>query len=115
MSIGLEEEDKNKSKTKTMDQKKEKSSSLPKEVATTITTPISSSLPSAQSEIFDSSSDNAMSEMKQVADMTPDETRKVLPHVEEKQQLDPLTTSVDDDTIKKPILVLLWRSRPHKK
>ncbi len=53
--------------------------------------------------------------MKQVADMEPDEASKVFSHLEEKQQLDPLTTSVDDDTIKKPILVLLWRSRPHKK
>ena len=43
-----------------------------------------------------------MSEMKQVADMGPDDTSKVFSHVEEKQQLDPLTTSADD-TIKKAV------------
>ena len=102
ISIGLEE-DKNKLKTKTMDQKKEESLSLPKEVATTITTPISSSLPPAQSEVFDSSSDNAMSEMKQAADMGPDETNKVFSHVKEKQKLDTSTTGVDDDTATKAV------------
>ena len=35
--------------------------------------------------------------------MGPDEANKILIHVEEKQQLDPLTTSVDDDTIKRAI------------
>jgi hypothetical protein len=103
MSMGLREEDKNKSKTKTMDQKEDKSS-LPKEVATiTATTATSSPLLPAQSEVFDSSSDNAMSEMTQVAHMGPDEASKVFSHVEEKQQLDPLTTSVDNDIAKQTI------------
>lgn len=62
MSMGLGEEENNKSKTKTMDQRKDKSS-LPKEAArTTATTATTSSpLPPAQSEVCDSSSDNAMS------------------------------------------------------
>ena len=99
MSMGLAEggEDKKKLKTKTMDQKQDKSSS-PKKAATTTTT--SSPLPPAQSEVFDSSSDNAMSEMKQVAEMGPDEVSKVFSHLEEKQQLDPSTASIED-TIKK--------------
>ena len=42
-----------------------------------------------QSEVFDSSSDNAISVMK-VADMRPDETSKVFLHVDGNQQLDPL-------------------------
>ena len=98
MSMGLEE-DKKKLKTKPVDQKEEKPSS-PKEAVTTTT---SSRLTPPQSEVFDSSSDNAMSEMKQVADMGPDEATKIFSHVEEKQQLDPLTTSVDDDTNKRAI------------
>jgi hypothetical protein len=63
MSMGLGEEGENKSKTKTMDQRKDKSS-MPKEAASTTAT-ISSPLSPTQSEVFDSSSDNAMSEMKQ--------------------------------------------------
>ncbi len=95
MSIGLGEE--KKLKTKTMDQKEEKASS-PREVTTTASSPIptSTSLPPLQSEIFDSSSDNAMAEMKEVADMGPDETTRVFSQMEEKQQLDPLT-SINDD------------------
>jgi hypothetical protein len=100
MSMGLEGEDKNKSKTKTMDSKEEKPS-LPKETVTTTTT--FSQLASPESEVFDSSSDNAMSEMKQVADMGPDETSKVFSHVEEKQQLDPLTIGNNDDTVTKAV------------
>ena len=98
MSIGLGE-DKNKSKTKSMDQYEDKSS-LPKKAVITAT---SSPLPPDQSEVFDSSSDNAMSEMKQIADMGPDEASKVFSHVEEKQQLDPSTTSIDDDVAKKAV------------
>ncbi len=56
-----------------------------------------------ESEVFDSSGDNAMSEMKKVADMGPDETNKVFSHVEEKQQPDASTTSVDDDAAKKSV------------
>ena len=97
MSMGLEE-DKKKLKTKPMDQKEEKPSS-PKEAVTTTT---SSRLTPPQSEVFDSSSDNAMSEMKQVADMGPDDASKVFSRVEEKRQLDPLTTSADY-TVKKAV------------
>jgi hypothetical protein len=96
MSMGLGEGENNK-KTKTTDQRKDEPT-LPKE---TVTKAATTSLPlqPAQSEVFDSSGDNAMSEMKQIADMEPDEASKVFSHVEEKQQLDPLTT-VDDNTIK---------------
>ena len=48
--------------------------------------------------------------MKVAADMGPDETSKVFSHMEEKQQLDPSTASLNDN-IKKPILVIpsfLW-------
>ena len=38
-----------------------------------------------------------MSEMKVAADMGPDETSKVFSHVEEKQQLDPSTASLNDN------------------
>ena len=97
MSMGLGKEN-NKSKTKTMDQRKDKSS-LPKEAATTTATTAttSSPLPPAQSDVFDSSRDNAMPEMKEVADMRPDETSKIFSHVEEKQQLDPSNISINDD------------------
>lgn len=97
MSMGLE--DKKKLETKTMDQKQEKPS-LPKEGTTTTT---SSQLATPKSEVFDSSGDNAISEMKKVAGMGPDETSKVFSHLEEKQPLDPLTTSVNDDIIKRAI------------
>ena len=75
---GLGEEKKSRPNTK--DQKEEKPSS-PKKAVT-------SSQP-LQSEVFDSSSDNAISVMK-VADMRPDETSKVFLHVDGNQQLDPL-------------------------
>ena len=68
MSMGLGKEN-NKSKTKTMDQRKDAATTT----ATIATT--SSPLPPAQSDVFDSSRDNAMPEMKEVADMRPDETR----------------------------------------
>ena len=94
MSMGLREDKKLKPKT---DQKDEKPS-LPKPVTTA-----SPSQPTLQpEEVFDSSRDNTMSEMKKVADMGPDEASKVFSHVEGKQQLDPLTTSVDD-TIKRAV------------
>ena len=41
-----------------------------------------------------------MSEMKEIADMGPDNTSKVFSHVEEKQQLDPSIASIND-SIKK--------------
>jgi hypothetical protein len=96
MSMGLE--DKKKLKTKTIDQKEEKLSS-PKEAVTT-TAPSSQLATPPESEVFDSSSDNAMSEMKRVADMEPDEANKVFSHLEEQQQLGPSTASVDD-TVRK--------------
>ena len=105
MSMGLGEEENNKSKTKTKDQSKDEPT-LPKEstTATTATTATTSSpLPPAQSEVFDSSSDNAMSEMKQITDMEPGDASNVFAHVEEKQQSIPLSTSVDDDIIKRTI------------
>ena len=43
-----------------------------------------------------------MSEMKEVAVMKPDNTSKVFSHVEEKQQLDPSTISIND-SVKKAI------------
>ena len=74
-----------------MGQKEEKPTSS-KEAVTTTSSPLptSSASPPLQSEVFDSSSDNAMSEMKEVADMGPDETTRVFSHVEEKQQLESL-------------------------
>ena len=77
-----------------MDQKEEKPFS-PKEAV-----PTNTQLASPESEVFDSSSDIAMSEMKKAADMGPDETSKVFSHVEEKQHLDPSTASIND-SIKK--------------
>ena len=99
MSIGLGKEKKLKSKT--MDQKAEKPISL-KTVTTTsssLTASSKSSPLSPQSEVFDSSNDNAMSEMKEVDDMRPDKTAKVFLHIEEKQ-LDPISTSINN-SIKK--------------
>jgi hypothetical protein len=70
MSIGLGEE--KKLKNKIMDQKEEKPSSPKEAVTSSLSLPTSSPLPpQLQSEVFDSSRDNAMSEMKEVADMGP--------------------------------------------
>ena len=87
MSMGLGK-DKKKLNNKTKDQKEEKRSSV-KEAVSSAPQPI-------QTEVFDSSSDNAMSEMKEVADMGPDETTKVFHDVEGKEPLDPLTTNIND-------------------
>ena len=87
MSMGLGK-DKKKLNNKTKDQKEEKRSSA-KEAVTSAPEPI-------QTEVFDSSSDNAMSEMKEVADMGPDETTKVFHDVEGKEPLDPLSTNIND-------------------
>lgn len=95
MSMGLE--DKKKLKTETTNQKEDKSSSS-KEAITTTSSQLA---PSSKSEVFDSSSDNAMSEMKKVADMRPEETSKVFSQVEEKQQLDPSTLTANDLVRKK--------------
>ena len=96
MSIGLGGE--KKTKTKAMDQKEEKPSSPNEAVTSSSSLPISSPLPpQLQSEVFDSSKDSAMSELKEVADMGPDETSKVFSHVEEKQQVDPSNISINDD------------------
>jgi hypothetical protein len=99
MSIGLGKEKKLKSKT--MDQKAEKPISL-KTVTTTsssLTASSKSSPPSPQSEVFDSSNDNAMLEMKEVDNMRPDKTAKVFLHIEEKQ-LDLISTNINN-SIKK--------------
>jgi len=95
MSIGLGKEKKLKSKT--MDQKAEKPISL-KTVTTTsssLTASSKSSPPSPQSEVFDSSNDNAMLEMKEVDNMRPDKTAKVFLHIEEKQ-LDLISTNINN-------------------
>ncbi len=89
MSMGLGEE--KKSKTKTVDQKDEKPSS-----------PLPTSSSTLQPEVFDASRDKAMSEKKESADMTPDNRSKVFSRVEEKQQLDPSTISVNE-SVKKAI------------
>lgn len=99
MGIGLGKEKKLKSKT--MDQKAEKPISL-KTVTTTsssLTASSKSSPPSPQSEVFDSSNDNAMLEMKEVDNMRPDKTAKVFLHIEEKQ-LDLISTNINN-SIKK--------------
>ena len=99
MSIGLGKEKKLKSKM--MDQKAEKPISL-KTVTTTsssLTASSKSSPPSPQSEVFDSSNDNAMLEMKEVDNMRPDKTAKVFLHIEEKQ-LDLISTNINN-SIKK--------------
>ena len=104
MSMGFE--DKRKLKTKTMDQKEEKPSS-PKEAITTT----SSQLAPPESEVFDSSGDNAMSEMKNEADMGPDEASKVFSHLEEKQQRDPASIN---DGIKKAVTENSLNTNPAK-
>ena len=98
MSIGLGKEKKLKSKT--MDQKAEKPISLKEAITTTSSslTASSKSPPSPQSEVFDSSNDNTVLEMK-VADMRPDKTAKVFLHIEEKQ-LDLISTNINN-SIKK--------------
>lgn len=99
MSIGLGKEKKLKSKT--MDQKAEKPISLKTVITTSssLTTSSKTSSPSPQSEVFDSSNDNAMLEMKEVDDMRPDKTAKVFLHIEEKQ-LDLISTNINN-SIKK--------------
>jgi hypothetical protein len=89
MGLGKEK----KSKARTKDQNEEKQSS-PKEAMA------SSQLALTESELFDSSSDNAMSEMKKVAEMGPDEASKVFSHLEEKQELDPSAKSTNDSVKK---------------
>jgi hypothetical protein len=79
-----------------MDQKEGKPSSPKVTVATTTSPQLP---PSLESEVFESSNDNAISEMKKAADMGPDKTSSVFSH-EEKQQLDSSSTSIND-TIKK--------------
>jgi hypothetical protein len=99
MSIGLGKEKKLKSKT--MDQKAEKPISLNKITTTSssLTASSKSSPPSPQSEVFDSSNDNAMLEMKEVDNMRLDKTAKVFLHIEEKQ-LDLISTNINN-SIKK--------------
>ena len=77
---------KKKIKTEPIDQKDKVS--CPKAIATLPTSSASQSQPHPQPEVFDSYRYNAMSEMKQIADMEPNNTSKVFSHVEEKQQLE---------------------------
>ena len=95
MSIGLREE--KKLKTKTSDQKEEKPSSP--EAVTTPPSPLPTST-TLQPEVFDSYRYNAMSQMKEAADMGPDNASKVLSHMEEKQLLNPSTISINDNVKK---------------
>lgn len=97
MSIGLEED--KKQKPKTTDPKDDKPLSANEKAAkTTVSSslPQSSLVPQIQSELFDPSRDNAMSEIREVADMSSDETAKIIRNVEGKHGLDPLTTTVSD-------------------
>ena len=96
MSMGLGE--KKKIKSEPVDQKEEKPSSQE-----AITTTSSSPLPTPstlQPEVFDSYRDNAMSEMKKIAGMEPDNATKVFSHVEEIQQLDPSKIRINDSVKK---------------
>jgi hypothetical protein len=92
MSMGLED----KKRTRTMDQKQGKSSSSKEAVNSS---PTLSASPTLRPEVFDSSRDNAMSEMREVADMSPDETIQVFSDTEEEPQLDP--SKITKDTTKK--------------
>ena len=95
-NMGLGE--KKKIKTEPIDQKDKVS--YPKAITTLPTSSTSQSQPHPQPEVFDSYRYNAMSEMKEIADMKPNNTSKVFSHVEEKQQLDPSMISIND-SIKK--------------
>jgi hypothetical protein len=95
MSIGLKE--KKKIEIDSTDKKEDKSS-FPE----SINEPSSMSVPSNEEpDVFDSSQDNAMSEMKHAADMKSDNTSQVFSHAEEKQRLDPSKISVSEDNEKK--------------
>jgi hypothetical protein len=93
MSIGLKEKKKNNEPA----DKKEGKSSSPE----AIRRPLSSVSSTEEPDVFDSYRDNAMSQMKQTADMEPDNATKVFSHVEEKQRLEPTKISVNDDNEKK--------------
>jgi hypothetical protein len=89
--------EKKKIKTESIDQKDKVS--YPKTITIPPTSSTSQSQPHQQPEVFDSYRYNAMSEMKEIADMEPN-TSKVFSHVEAKQQLDPSMISIND-SIKK--------------
>lgn len=76
-------------KTEKINQKEEKptSPSPPGAITMQSLSPLYTlpSPPTPQPEVFDSSSDNAMSERKEVADIRPDKTAKVFSHVKEKR------------------------------
>lgn len=95
MSMGIGEV--KKSKTKNVD-KKEENHSPSKDVVTTTQSlsPLYIPLRPLRSEVFDSSNDNAVSEMEEAADMGTNDISKVSSHVEEKRQLDPSTISIND-------------------
>lgn len=86
--------EKKKIKTEAIDQKDKVS--YPKAITTLPTSSTSQSQSHPQPEVFDSYRYNAMSEMKEIADMKPNNTSKVFSHVEEKQQLDPSMISIND-------------------
>ena len=90
--------EKKKIKTEPIDQKDKVS--YPKAITTLPTSSTSQSQPHPQPEVFDSYRYNAMSEMKEIADMGPDNTSKVFSHVEEKRQLDPSIASINDSVKK---------------
>jgi hypothetical protein len=100
---------KKKIKTEPIDQKDKVS--CPKAIATLPTSSTSQSQPHPQPEVFDSYRYNAMSEMKEIADMEPNNTSKVFSHVEEKQQLDPSMISIND-SIKKLALKKSLNTNP---
>ena len=78
--------------------KKEKKPSSQEAIAKPSSSP-QPTLLKIQPEVFDSYRDNAMSEMKERADMKPDNASEVFSHVEEKQQLDPKVNI--NDSVKK--------------
>src|SRR5215831_5184599 len=96
MSIGIKEE--KKSTTKSSDQKELNHSLSKKVVTATPSSPLPTSLsssPSLQSEVFDSSRDNAMSEIKHVANMGPEDAAKIF-RDEDKQGFEQLVTDVSN-------------------
>lgn len=84
----------NKSMSKTVDQKQTKSQSLSPKTAATTQAPESIST-SLQPEVFDSYRYNAISEMKEAANMEETDVTKILSTVEEKQQLGPVTIDIN--------------------
>ena len=93
----IELEDEKNLKLRQWIKRKKNSSSLEAVTAPSSSLPASSSSLSTtpQTEVFDSSSDNAISEMKEVADMGLDEMAKIFSNVEENSRLDSISTSIN--------------------